>query len=156
MGSSLGVPLAPVLGGLGGSLLGQADATTPCSRRCQAPNFTQLSGTSGGTSCIMQETTLCVKCRAATPYIASCQEWCSMCCWSNLVVLSAWCPQLLLRFVSDDIWGSRGRCRVISRSIAEYLVQAWDVRNSCKHNGAVLPLPSAPEGRGADGVDAMA
>jgi hypothetical protein len=23
-------------------------------------------------------------------------------------------------------------------------------------NGAVLPLPSAPEGRGADGVDAMA
>jgi hypothetical protein len=32
----------------------------------------------------------------------------------------------------------------------------WDVRNSCKHNGAVLPLPSAPEGRGADGVDAMA
>jgi hypothetical protein len=36
------------------------------------------------------------------------------------------------------------------------IVQAWDVRNSCKHNGAVLPLPSAPEGRGADGVDAMA
>jgi hypothetical protein len=45
---------------------------------------------------------------------------------------------------------------VISKSIAEYLVQAWDVRNSCKDNGAVLPLPSAPEGRGADGVDAMA
>jgi hypothetical protein len=62
----------------------------------------------------------------------------------------------LLCFVSDDIWGSRGRCRVISGSIAEYLVQVWDVRNSCKHNGAVLPLPSAPEGRGADGVDAMA
>jgi hypothetical protein len=54
----------------------------------------------------------------------------------------------LLRFVSDDIWGSRGRCRVISRNIAENLVQAWDVRNSCKHNGAVLPLPSALEGRG--------
>jgi hypothetical protein len=33
---------------------------------------------------------------------------------------------------------------------------AWDVRNNCKHNGAVLPLSSAPEGRGADGVDAMA
>jgi hypothetical protein len=62
----------------------------------------------------------------------------------------------LLRFVSDDIWGSRGRCRVIFRSIVEYPVQAWDVRNSCEHNGAVLPLPSAPEGRGADGVDAMA
>jgi hypothetical protein len=61
-----------------------------------------------------------------------------------------------LRFVSDDIWGSRGRCRVIFRSIAEYVVQACDVRNSCKHNGAVLPLPSAPEGHGADGVDAMA
>jgi hypothetical protein len=44
---------------------------------------------------------------------------------------------------------------VISRSIAEYRMQAWDVRNSCKHNGAVLPLPSAPEGHGADGVDAM-
>jgi hypothetical protein len=36
----------------------------------------------------------------------------------------------LLRFVSDDVWGSKGVCRVISRSIAEYLVQAWDVRNN--------------------------
>jgi hypothetical protein len=45
---------------------------------------------------------------------------------------------------------------VISRRFAEYLVQAWDVRNSCKHNGAVLHLPSAPAGCGADGVDAMA
>jgi hypothetical protein len=44
---------------------------------------------------------------------------------------------------------------VISRSISAYLVQAWDVRNSCKHNGAVLPLSAAPVGRGADGVDAM-
>jgi hypothetical protein len=35
-------------------------------------------------------------------------------------------------------------------------VQALDVRNSCKHNGAVLPLSAAPVGRGADGVDAMA
>jgi hypothetical protein len=61
----------------------------------------------------------------------------------------------LFRFVSDNVWGSRGVCRVISRSIAEYLVQAWDVRNSCKHNGAVLPHPSAPEGRGADGVDGL-
>jgi hypothetical protein len=47
-------------------------------------------------------------------------------------------------------------CWVISRSIYAYLVQAWDVRNSCKHNGAVLPLFAAPVGRGADGVDAMA
>jgi hypothetical protein len=28
--------------------------------------------------------------------------------------------------------------QVISRSIAEYLVQAWDMRNTCKHNGAML------------------
>jgi hypothetical protein len=62
----------------------------------------------------------------------------------------------LLRFISDDVWGSKGVCRVISRSISAYLVQAWDVRNSCKHNGAVLPLSAAPVGRGADGVDAMA
>jgi hypothetical protein len=62
----------------------------------------------------------------------------------------------LLRFVSDDVWGSKGVCPVISRSISAYLVQAWDVRNSCKHNGAVLPLSAAPVGRGADGVDAMA
>jgi hypothetical protein len=64
----------------------------------------------------------------------------------------------LLRFVSDDVWGSKRVCRVISRSISAYLVQAWDVRNSCKHNGAVhvLPLSAAPVGRGADGVDAMA
>jgi hypothetical protein len=30
------------------------------------------------------------------------------------------------------------------------------LRNRCKHSGAVLPLAAAPEGRGADGVDAMA
>jgi hypothetical protein len=42
------------------------------------------------------------------------------------------------------------------RFVSAYLVQAWDVRNSCKHNGAVLPLSAAPVGRGADGVDAMA
>jgi hypothetical protein len=78
------------------------------------------------------------------------------CSVSALILKKVFASTKLLCFVSDDIWGSRGRCRVISRSIAEYRVQAWDVRNSCKHNGAVLPLPSAPEGRGADGVDAMA
>jgi hypothetical protein len=62
----------------------------------------------------------------------------------------------LLRFISDFVWGSKGVCRVISRSMSAYLVQAWDVRNSCKHNGTVLPLSAAPVGRGADGVDAMA
>jgi hypothetical protein len=61
----------------------------------------------------------------------------------------------LLRFISDDVWGSKGAFRVMSRSISAY-VQAWDVRNSCKHNGAVLPLSAAPVGRGARGVDAMA
>jgi hypothetical protein len=48
---------------------------------------------------------------------------------------------------------------LVFRSTAAYLVKAWDVRNSCKHNGAVLsrgPLSSAPRGRGADCVDAMA
>jgi hypothetical protein len=36
----------------------------------------------------------------------------------------------------------------VSRSIAAYLVKGWDVRNSCKHNGAVLRLSSAPGGAG--------
>jgi hypothetical protein len=36
------------------------------------------------------------------------------------------------------------------------LMPARDVRNTCKHSGAVLPLPSAPVGRGVDGIDAMA
>jgi hypothetical protein len=58
---------------------------------------------------------------------------------------------------SDDVWGSKGICRLVSRSIAAYLVKAWDVRYNCKHNGAVLPLSSGPGGgRGANGVDAMA
>jgi hypothetical protein len=44
----------------------------------------------------------------------------------------------------------------VFRHIAEYLVQAWDVRYTCKHSGAVLPFPSAPVGRGVDGIYAMA
>jgi hypothetical protein len=55
------------------------------------------------------------------------------------------------------------RERELSRSFSAYLVQAWDVRNSCNTieavlplSGAVLPLSAAPVGRGADGVDAMA
>jgi hypothetical protein len=62
---------------------------------------------------------------------------------------------VLLRFVSDNVWGSADR-QFVFRHIAEYLVQAWDVRNTCKHSGAVLPFPSAPVGRGVDGIDAMA
>jgi hypothetical protein len=65
-------------------------------------------------------------------------------------------PFLYLHLAAAQCRHSKGVCRVISRSISAYLVQAWDVRNSCKHNGAVLPLFAAPVGRGADGVDAMA
>jgi hypothetical protein len=61
----------------------------------------------------------------------------------------------LLRFVSDNVWGLADR-QFVSMHIARYLVQAWDVRNTCKHSGAVLPLPSAPVGRGVDRIDAMA
>jgi hypothetical protein len=63
---------------------------------------------------------------------------------------------MVLRFVSDDVWGGAGTCREVARLIADYLVRAWDHRNACKHNGAVLPPPSAPVGRGADGDVAMA
>jgi hypothetical protein len=62
----------------------------------------------------------------------------------------------VLRFVSDDVWGRSGEGQLVARSIAVFLEKAWEVRNSCKHNGAVLPLSSAPVGRGADGVVAMA
>jgi hypothetical protein len=33
---------------------------------------------------------------------------------------------------------------------------SFRTEHSHKYNGAVLPFSSAPEGRGADGVDAMA
>jgi hypothetical protein len=61
----------------------------------------------------------------------------------------------VLRFVSDDVWGSSERM-LVSRCIAVFVEKAWDVRNRCKHTGAVLPPSSAPVGRGADGVAAMA
>jgi hypothetical protein len=63
----------------------------------------------------------------------------------------------LLRLVSDDVWGSAD-CQFVSMHIARFLVQASsirDVRNTCKHSGALLPRPSAPVGHGADGIDAM-
>jgi nitrite reductase/ring-hydroxylating ferredoxin subunit len=34
--------------------------------------------------------------------------------------------------------------------------QLFAVADACKHSGAVLPLPSAPVGRGVDGIDAKA
>jgi hypothetical protein len=43
-----------------------------------------------------------------------------------------------------------------ARSIADYVVHAWNYRNAFKHSGAVLPPPSAPVGRTADGDVAMA
>jgi hypothetical protein len=68
---------------------------------------------------------------------------------------------MVLRFVFDDVWGGAGTCREAAELIADYLVHAWDHRNACKslalwHNGAVLPPPSAPVGREADGDVAMA
>jgi hypothetical protein len=60
----------------------------------------------------------------------------------------------VLRFVSADIWGSSERV-LVARCIAVFLEKAWDVRNCCKHNGAVLPPSAAPVGRGADGIAAM-
>ena len=59
-------------------------------------------------------------------------------------------------FVSDDLWGGAEEAMFVARLIADYLVQAWDLRNGCKHTGAVLPSPTAPVGRGADGDVAMA
>jgi hypothetical protein len=61
----------------------------------------------------------------------------------------------LLRFVSDNVWGLADR-QFVAMHIARYLVQAWDVRNTCKHSRAMLPLPSALVGRGVDGIDALA
>ena len=63
---------------------------------------------------------------------------------------------MLLRFVSDNIWDGADVCRLAARLIADYLGHAWKHRNDCKHNGAVLPPPPAPVGRGADGDGAMA
>ena len=46
-------------------------------------------------------------------------------------------------------------------SIAQYLAEAWSMRNQCKHNSGrtagVVVVDAAPEtGRGADGRNAMA
>jgi hypothetical protein len=41
---------------------------------------------------------------------------------------------MVLRFVSDDVWGGAGTCREAAGLIADYLVHAWDHRNACKHN----------------------
>ena len=62
----------------------------------------------------------------------------------------------VLHCVSDGVWGRAGVGMLASRLIADFVLQAWDHRNACKHTGAVLPPPTAPEGRGADGVVAMA
>jgi hypothetical protein len=40
--------------------------------------------------------------------------------------------------------------------VTNQAIASMDVRNTCKHSGAVLPFPSAPVGRGVDGIDAMA
>jgi hypothetical protein len=71
---------------------------------------------------------------------------------------------MVLRFVSDDVWGGSGVCRLAARLIADYLVLAWNHRNVCKRDNEIVlpPLPpspvhsAAPVGRGADGDVAMA
>lgn len=60
------------------------------------------------------------------------------------------------RFVSCDFWGGAETTCWVSRCIADYLKKAWLQRNRCLHNGAVLPTVAAPEGREADGDNAMA
>jgi hypothetical protein len=51
---------------------------------------------------------------------------------------------MVLRFVFDDVWGGAGTCREAARLIADYLVDAWDHRYACKHNGDVLALALVP------------
>jgi hypothetical protein len=77
-------------------------------------------------------------------------------CLPSLTLLAALVFPILIRGCGGVLRGMR-KAAVHAWPYADtYLVQAWDVRNSCKHNGAVLPLAAAPVGRGADGVDAMA
>jgi hypothetical protein len=42
--------------------------------------------------------------------------------------------------VSDNVWGSADR-QFVSMHIARYLVQAWDVRNTCILEQCSLFLP---------------
>jgi hypothetical protein len=67
-------------------------------------------------------------------------------------MMSTACSVLMLR---EHMSHMMLTCKM-SHAVTAVLVQAWDVRNNCKLNGAVLPLSAAPVGRGADGVDAMA
>jgi hypothetical protein len=52
---------------------------------------------------------------------------------------------MVLCSVSDDSWDGAKVCRpctkLVARSITDYLIHAWNHRNACKHNGAVLPPP---------------
>jgi hypothetical protein len=121
----------------------------------QGDSNARLSGTNKQASTLQLLVESALKCSSVTKQMhqtSICEDNTTL---RNVLALSD-ASIKLLRFVSDDGWGSKGVCRVISRSNSSYLVQAWDVRNSCKHNGAVLPLSAAPVGRGADGVDAMA
>ncbi|KAF6261930.1 hypothetical protein COO60DRAFT_698735 [Scenedesmus sp. NREL 46B-D3] len=66
-------------------------------------------------------------------------------------------PPRCCNSVSDDVWGGSGTGQMGSRHVSGYLVQAWALQSTCKHNdGAKLPLPPAAVGRGAGGVVAMA
>jgi hypothetical protein len=113
---------------------------------------------------------LCCSCTFRAELLLSCEDRdcialatascvCVATCWWGTQTghqdYDSWCLDLAFRPLS---------CNMLARYLSwlshtgssAYLVQAWDVRNSCKHNGAVLLLSAAPVGRGADGVDAMA
>ena len=38
------------------------------------------------------------------------------------------------RFGSDDLWGSISELQFVVPSIAQFLAEAWSMRNQCKHN----------------------
>jgi len=68
------------------------------------------------------------------------------------------CPQQkVARFVSCNYW--KNEYGGVTKAIADYLGQAWKIRNMHKHGGAggaVVDDDSARNGRGADGTIAMA
>ena len=64
------------------------------------------------------------------------------------------------RFVSDDYWGSAERLRCVLPCITQYLMDAWSLRNHCKHGSGrttgLVVVAASEMGCGADGRNAMA
>jgi hypothetical protein len=79
-------------------------------------------------------------------------------------------PELLLEFLQGDsrygrtCYDSFSQKQLTGRKLQRFgsdlqvsaSLLAAASNNTCKHSGAVLPFPSAPVGRGVDGIDAMA